>query len=571
MPNEISQDGSFNIGIQNVTNSPINVTQVLGKSLEYKDLLNQLQTQQKLFSRTPEAETQERLEISQAIAQLEPIIEQFKKDVTQLAAEFDRIEINTDRLRRAKEHFEKGEIAAARAVFDSEREQMQDENDRLVEKKPCIEQWLQMLKHNSDEFYLSALLERTAYENPNWLNDTCDYFERSIKVFATEDNVFQYAFFLKNHNRFDQAEIFYQQFLDEFVGGDVSKRAMTLNNLANLHCAKNELAQTALKYLEALEIYRKLAAVTPSVYLPFVATTLNNLANLHTTKNDLSLAETEYFEALEIQRKLAAVNPSTYLPDVAETLNNLAILHKTKNNLPLGEAEYLEALKIQRKLATVNPATYLPFVATTLNNLANLHKTKNDLPLAEAGYFAALEIRRNLAAVNPIIYLPGVATTLNNLANLHKTKNDLPLAEAEYFEALEIQRKLAAVNPATYLPDMATMLNNLANLHCAKNDLPLAEAEYLEALEIYRKLAAVNPATYLRFVATTLNNLAIYHLQSVPNRERSVNYLLEAVMILLPMVEAVPYTQNYLQTAIEILVQGWGLSAEEIQQMLAEK
>ena len=56
-----------------------------------------------------------------------------------LAEEFNRIEINTDRLRRAKAHFEQGEIAAARAVFDSEREQMQDENNRLVREKDRYE------------------------------------------------------------------------------------------------------------------------------------------------------------------------------------------------------------------------------------------------------------------------------------------------------------------------------------------------------------------------------------------------------------------------------------------------
>ena len=434
MTNELTQDGSFNIGIQNVTNSPINVTQVLGKSLEYKDLLNQLQTQQKLFSRTPENETQERLEISQTIAQLEAIIEQFKKDVTQLAAEFDRIEINTDRLRRAKEHFEKGEIAAARAVFDSEREQMQDENDRLVKEKERYEKDVQpKLQHSSDEYYLSALMERAAYDNPNWLEATCDYFQRSINAFATEANIFQYAHFLQNHNRFDQAESFYQKCLDEFVNGDESKRATTLNNLAVLHSDKNELAT----------------------------------------------AEPEYIEALAIRRKLAAVNPASYLPNVATTLNNLAILHNAKNELASAESEYAEALEIRRKLASVNPASYLPHVAMTLNNLAILHR--------------------------------------------------------------------------------------------AKNELAMAESEYAEALQIRRKLAAVNPASYLPHVAKTLISIAIYHFYSVPDRDRSINYLLEAVRILSPIAEAVPYTQRYLQTALTVLQQDWRLSEEEIQQMLTEK
>lgn len=286
MTNELSQHGSFNIGLQDIRGD-VNVTQILGKSAEYKDLTNQLETQQELFAYIPEDKTEKRLQISQEIARLTAIIEQFKQDVTRLAQEFNRIEINTDRLRRAKAHFEQGEIAAARAVFDSEREQMQDENDRLVKEKPRIEQFLQMLKHSSDEFYLRALLERTAYENPNWLADTCEYFERSINAQATEDNVFGYALFLQNHNHFNQSEPWYQKYLDEFAAGDQSKRAMTLNNLANLHSAKNELAQAEAEYVEALAIYRELAAVNPAAYLPNVAATLINVAiyHLHSAPN----------------------------------------------------------------------------------------------------------------------------------------------------------------------------------------------------------------------------------------------------------------------------------------------
>ena len=126
-----------------------------------------------------------------------------------------------------------------------------------------------------------------------------------------------------------------------------------------------------------------------------------------------------------------------------------------------------------------------------------------------------------------------------------------------------------AYNPSAYLPDVATTLNNLANLHSNKNELAEAEAEYAEALEIRRKLAAVNPSAYLPNVATTLINVAIYHLQSAPDREHSIKCAMEAVMILLPIVEAVPYTQKHLQTALSVL-QSWGLSEEDIRGSLVK-
>ncbi len=524
MTNELSQHGIGIIGLQNIHNSNVNVTQILGKSLEYKDLMNRLQTQQKLFARTPEEETQERLEISQEIARLTAQIEQFKADVTRLAQEFNRIEINTDRLRRAKAHFEEGEMAAARAVFDSEREQMQDENNRLVREKDRYEQdVLPKLKHNSEEFYMRALLERTAYDNPNWLADTCEYFERSISAMATEDNVIQYAIFLQNHNFLDRATLWYQKHLDEFVCDDLAKRAMTLNNLAALHKAKHELAK----------------------------------------------AESEYAKALEILGKLAEINSSTYLPDLAMTLNNLGVLHVEGGKLTEAEKEYTEALAIYQKLADVKANTYLSWVATVRNNLGVLHNKNKELAKAESQYTEALKIYSELAQTELTAYLPDEVMTLNNLANLHSEKKELAVAESEYIEALEIYRQLAAVNPAVYLFYVAGTLNNLANLHKAKGELAAAKLAYTESLEIIRTLAAVNPAIYLPDLAMTLMNVAIYYLQSTPNRDRSISYSIETIILLRPIYKTVPCTQEYLQSAMWVL-RHWGLSFEDIKHMLTD-
>lgn len=282
MTNELSQHGIGIIGLQDVQCSNVNITQILGKSAEYKDLLNQLETQRDLFAYVPEDQTEKRLKISQAVAQLEAMIERFKQDVLKLAQEFNRIEINTDRLRRAKEHFEQGEIAAARAVFDSEREQMHDENNWLVQQKEHYEQdVLPKLKHSSDEFYLRALLERTAYDNPNWLADTCEYFERSINACLAEENLFQYAGFLEDNFHFSQAETRYEKYLSEFARDDKSKHAMVLNNLGRLHMAEGELLRAEAEFFEALEIYRQLAAANPADYLPDVSMTLLNIAIYH--------------------------------------------------------------------------------------------------------------------------------------------------------------------------------------------------------------------------------------------------------------------------------------------------
>ncbi|MCD9187295.1 MAG: tetratricopeptide repeat protein [Pyrinomonadaceae bacterium] len=618
MHNEINIDGFLNNTFQNIENSNIEVTQILVKSFEYNDLLDKIRTRQKLFDRTPENETEERLQLSAEINQLKKTFKQFKRDVTALAETFNKLEINTDRLRRAKEYFDKGEIGEARAVLKTELEQMQDEQTHLLKQREQYEtEVLPNLINNSEEFYLLAMATQADYENPNRFEDTCRYFEDSIKSHPTKFNVFNYAKFLQEHNFFDKASEFYSTFLKSFSNEiQEDEYAVTLNNLAVLHRNQNRYDEALREYEESLAIRQKLAETNPQTFLPFVATTLNNLAILHSDQNRYEEALTEYEEALTIYRKLAETNPQTFLPFVATTLNNLAVLHRNQNRYDEALTEYEEALTIYRKLAETNPQTFLPDVAMTLNNLALLHSNQNRYDEALTEYEEALTIRRKLAETNPQTFLPDVAMTLNNLAILHSDQNRYDEALTEYEEALAIRRKLAETNPQTFLPFVATTLNNLAVLHADQNRYDEALTEYEEALAIRRKLAETNPQTFLPFVATTLNNLAIWFAEQkefdkasakfeestniyrelainnfqsyfpflarnlknlalfyqdfIPEREVSIEYAIQVIIILLPYVENVPFTQEYFQGALNVL-RNWNLSNEEISQMIAER
>ncbi len=328
MSNELKMDGSFNIGIQGVgEGANVEVTQILAKSYEYNDLLDKLKTKQELFDLIPEDNTERRLQISAEINQLKETFEQFKRDVLALAETFNKIEINTDRLQRAKEFFDKGEIGEARAVLEMELEPMQDEQAHWLREKEHFEQdVLPNLINNSEEFFLLAMATQTDYDNPNRFEDTCKYFEDSIKSYPNKGNVFQYAVFLQEHKQFKEAEKYYSQYLNGFSSQlSEDEYAMTLNNLAILHSAQNNYQDALQEFEEALKIYRKLAETNPHTYLPYVATTLNNLAILHKAQNNYQDALQEFEEALKIRRKLAETNPNTYLPDVAVTLINLSI------------------------------------------------------------------------------------------------------------------------------------------------------------------------------------------------------------------------------------------------------
>ena len=199
--------------------------------------------------------------------------------------------------------------------------------------------------------------------------------------------------------------------------------------------------------------------------------------------------------------------------------------------------------------------------AATLNNLAILQKDSNDYEGAEKGYREALEIRRDLALSNPQTYLPYVAGTLNNLAILQQASNDYEGAEKGYREALEKYRELARSNPQTYLPDVAMTLNNLAVLQKASNDYEGAEKGYREALEKYRELARSNPQAYLPDVAMTLINQGILYLQSIPDKQKSIDCAAEALTILKPLAEKLPYLKRYQEKALQVM-HSWGVESD---------
>jgi tetratricopeptide (TPR) repeat protein len=163
-----------------------------------------------------------------------------------------------------------------------------------------------------------------------------------------------------------------------------------------------------------------------------------------------------------------------------------------------------------------------------------------------------------------------VATTLNNLAILHSEQNNNDEALKEYEEALQIYRALAETNPNTYMPDVAMTLNNLAVLHKNQNNNDEALKEYEEALQIRYSFAESNPQVYKIDIAQSNYNLAILYQDKLPNREKSIQYVLETIVILLEIADVVIYIQKYLEFAMNIL-RGWNLNDEEIEQLIAEK
>ncbi|MFN5856099.1 MAG: tetratricopeptide repeat protein [Pseudanabaenaceae cyanobacterium] len=318
------------------------------QSVDYQRLVEQIRETQESLADVPDSKPERRLKLAEKLQELEAQLEEFKANVFKLYETFTKIEINTERLRLAKAHFDRGEFREADAVLKAA--EMTEDLDKLIERERQLDRQRESVRDSraqiANEFLIKAQLWVTFYDQPHRLEQTCEYFEEALRADRTGGNLFEYAYFLEEHYKLKQAEQLYQ---------------------------------------EALEIYRKLAAQNPDTFLPYVAATLNNLAVLHWNTNEMAIALSEYTEALGIYRELAEQNPTTFLPDVADTLNNLGLFHQNTNESDLAMSAYQEALQIYQEFALKNPAAFQPKVDSVLRNIAILQNA------IDAGHNSGME------------------------------------------------------------------------------------------------------------------------------------------------------------------------------------
>ena len=242
----------------------------------YKDLQAQLEdlnkqrvTTKARIEKYPDDEgfKTELLEVDERRSILQQKIEILKKEVIKLVEDFNKIPLNTERLRLAKSYFEAGDFDKARAILDAG--EMRIELSALLEEKDSLKQKTnsneQHLKDKANEFLILADLTATDFNLPDRFEKTKEYYRESLLAERNDHNIFNFAHFLHEHN---------------------------------------ELEDACILYYEAQEICRELAHSDPHAYLPKAGHILNNLGNLLINNNKPVEAEIAYKEALETREKL---------------------------------------------------------------------------------------------------------------------------------------------------------------------------------------------------------------------------------------------------------------------------
>lgn len=226
-------EATYNLNLPNSNVGAIRdhtqVTQnIIVQSPDYQALMAGIKDKKRLLRL--ETDPLEKLEISGELEQLEAQLEQFKENIFRLYELFSKIEINTERLRQAKDYFEQGQFREADAILQAE-EMVKDLN-KLLQKDQQLDQQKAEVRASreqiANEFLIKAKLWATFYDKPNRFEQTCEYFTESLRALRTTDNLFAYAYFLKEHYQFDQANLFYAEVLQIYRNlGDTLTRGPT--------------------------------------------------------------------------------------------------------------------------------------------------------------------------------------------------------------------------------------------------------------------------------------------------------------------------------------------------------
>ena len=79
-----------------------------------------------------------------------------------------------------------------------------------------LEELNKQLLGNANEFLIKAQITATNFNNPNRCQDTCRFYEQSIRSYMHFDNLFEYACFLQQHKQHNEAERYYQEAMKRF-------------------------------------------------------------------------------------------------------------------------------------------------------------------------------------------------------------------------------------------------------------------------------------------------------------------------------------------------------------------
>ncbi|MBP5540266.1 MAG: tetratricopeptide repeat protein [Bacteroidales bacterium] len=241
-----------------------------------------------------------------------------------------------------------------------------------------------------------------------------------------------------------------------------------------------------------------------------IANAFNNIAEIYRVLNNYSKALEFLFKALAIDEKILGKKHD----NIAAIYNNIGGVYWDQGNYPLALLYFHKSLDVVLSLFGKDNL----HTAITYNNIGTVYEAQHEYTMSLAYLQDALEIRKDLLGETH----PDTTATYNNIGAVYWKQGNASKA-LEYFNlALSIDEKeLGVKHPAT-----ATDYNNIGLVYKSIEDYSIALEYYLKAMAIREKVFGEDNIN----TAYSYNNIGVTY-REMGDYNKSEEYLNKALVI----------------------------------------
>ena len=346
----------------------------------------------------------------------------------------------SDKLRRAKEAFESGNLAGANALLDEIAIDAETHKANLEQNRELVHQDIEafLLQAKTKMAEVNTPIEERIEEVHAIYAKADQWAKDSALPDAKLDGLLNdYASFLFDYGKYKEAEQVYLCLIsirEKVLGKEHPDTATSYNNIGAVNKFLGNYSKALEYYQKSLDIKEKELGIEH----PDTAATYDNIGGVYDDQGDYTKALEYYFKALDIREKvLGKEHPST-----ATSYNNIGLAYYKLGDYPKALEYHFKALDIREKvLGKEHPDT-----ATSYNNIGAVYKSQGDYTMALEYYFKDLAISEKVLGKEH----PSTATTYNNIGAVFRNQGDYTKAIEYLQKAFDIRKQeLGSDHPYT--------------------------------------------------------------------------------------------------------------------------
>jgi tetratricopeptide (TPR) repeat protein len=349
-----------------------------------------------------------------------------------------RHEQTSEKLQRATEAFESGDLKGANAILREiaieAKQQCHIENYEY--QRQISDKAQEMVHQDIDAFHLQAQTEMADVDT-----NITDRIDHVIEIYAKADDWASRSRY--NPKKYAQLLSNYASFLDDHA-----------------------------HYHEAEQVYLRQIALSEQVFgsnSPNTSSSYNDIGVVFYHQCDYAKALKYYFKALRICEQVLGNKH----PETAVVYNNIGMLYNNQGDYDKALKYFLQDLDICKQVLGANN----PYTAISYNNIGSVYKNQGEYTKALKYYFKALEIYNNSVLDKNH---SSIAKSYNNIGEVYLIQKEYKSALKYHSNALNIRESILG----NYHPDTAISFSNMGKVYQCMGDFHKALEFFEKALDI---------------------------------------------------------------------------------------